>query len=112
MSAVADIKAAHTTAAVRNTFVVIGLPRRLSGEPNEQTARVQAFAARLAALTPIPIVLQDERLSSHEAEELLARSEKDWRKVLQYLGPQLPVVKGLHHLDVRDVVGHEHPRLL
>jgi len=28
----------------------------------------------------VPVVLQDERLSSHEAEELLARREKDWRK--------------------------------
>jgi putative Holliday junction resolvase len=62
------------------SMVVIGLPRRLSGEPNEQTALVQAVAARLAARTPIPIVLQDERLSSREAEELLGRSERDWRK--------------------------------
>jgi putative pre-16S rRNA nuclease len=62
------------------SIVVIGLPRRLSGEPNEQTAVVQAVAARLAALTPIPVALQDERLSSHQAEELLARTEKDWRK--------------------------------
>ena len=28
----------------------------------------------------VPVVLQDERLSSREAESLLARSEKDWRK--------------------------------
>ena len=31
-------------------------------------------------LVALPVVLQDERLSSHEADELLARSEKDWRK--------------------------------
>jgi len=62
------------------SVVVIGLPRRLSGEPNDQTALVQTVAARLAALTPVPVALQDERLSSHRAEELLARTEKDWRK--------------------------------
>jgi RNase H-fold protein (predicted Holliday junction resolvase) len=28
----------------------------------------------------LPLVLQDERLSSHEADSLLARHEKDWRK--------------------------------
>jgi RNase H-fold protein (predicted Holliday junction resolvase) len=28
----------------------------------------------------VPIILQDERLSSREAESLLARGEKDWRK--------------------------------
>ena len=60
--------------------VVIGYPRRLSGEANEQTAAVQTLADRLQKLLTVPIVLQDERLSSHEAEELLARREKDWRK--------------------------------
>ena len=28
----------------------------------------------------MPVVLQDERLSSHEADQLLAEREKDWRK--------------------------------
>ena len=62
------------------SVIVVGLPRRLSGEPNEQTALVQTVAAMLAALTPVPITFQDERLSSHQAEELLARTERDWRK--------------------------------
>lgn len=60
--------------------VVIGLPRRLSGEANEQTPHVEALVERLRALTDVPVVTQDERLSSHEAERLLARTEKDWRK--------------------------------
>jgi putative Holliday junction resolvase len=34
----------------------------------------------LGAKLSIPIVLQDERLSSHEAEERLAIHERDWRK--------------------------------
>jgi putative Holliday junction resolvase len=28
----------------------------------------------------VPVHLQDERLSSREAESLLARTEKDWRR--------------------------------
>ena len=60
--------------------IVVGLPRRLSGEPNEQTAAVRALADRLGRTIAVPIVLQDERLSSHEAEALLSRREKDWRK--------------------------------
>jgi putative holliday junction resolvase len=60
--------------------VVIGLPRRLSGEANQQTALVQLLVDRLAGLSPVPIAVQDERLSSHEAEQLLSRREKDWRK--------------------------------
>ncbi len=60
--------------------VVIGLPRRLSGEPNAETPLVEAIVARLGTLIDLPIVLQDERLTSREAESLLARREKDWRK--------------------------------
>jgi putative holliday junction resolvase len=60
--------------------IVMGLPRRLSGEPNEQTAAVHALADRLGRSTTVPIVLQDERLSTHEAEALLSVREKDWRK--------------------------------
>lgn len=59
--------------------VVIGLPRRLSGEPNAQTPVVQEVAAELRALIGVPVVLQDERLTSVEAESRLARTEKSWR---------------------------------
>jgi putative holliday junction resolvase len=62
------------------SVVALGHPRRLGGERNEQTAAVENLAATLARLVSVPIVLQDERLSSHEAETLLARSERDWRK--------------------------------
>lgn len=60
--------------------VVVGLPRRLSGEANEQTPHVDALIERLRALVEVPVVTQDERLSSREAESLLARTEKDWRR--------------------------------
>jgi putative Holliday junction resolvase len=60
--------------------IVIGLPRRLSGEPNEQTARVRKLAELLASEVSVPIALQDERLTSHEAETLLAERERDWRR--------------------------------
>jgi putative holliday junction resolvase len=60
--------------------VVLGLPRRLNGEPTDATATVLALADRLREAVNLPVVLQDERLSSHEAESLLAQREKDWRK--------------------------------
>ena len=62
------------------SVVVVGYPRRLNGEATEQTIAVQKITDRLKAVLAVPVVLQDERLSSHEAEELLARREKDWRK--------------------------------
>lgn len=60
--------------------VVVGWPRRLDGSPNDQTPRVEAFARALGAAVPMPVVLQDERLTSHEADERLATGERDWRK--------------------------------
>ena len=59
--------------------LVIGLPRRLDGSANDMTARVQKFAQTLGDRTSLPIVLQDERLTSVEAESRLAAREKDWR---------------------------------
>jgi len=60
--------------------VVIGLPRRLSGEEHEQTRAVRIVAEQLRKVSSLPLHFQDERLTSHEAEALLARREKDWRK--------------------------------
>ena len=60
--------------------VALGYPRRLNGEPTDQTAAVEAIAALLRALVAVPVVLQDERLSSREAESMMSRTEKDWRK--------------------------------
>ena len=65
--------------------IVIGLPRRLNGEPTDQTARVEKLAELLRSHVTVPISLQDERLTSHEAEELLARRERDWRRRKDHL---------------------------
>lgn len=81
--------------------VVIGLPRRLSGEPNEQTPLVEALAAALRARQDVPVVLQDERLSSREAESLLARTQKDWRRRKPLLDATAAAVILQDYLDSR-----------
>jgi putative Holliday junction resolvase len=60
--------------------IVIGLPRRLNGEPTTLTGQVRQLATLVGATIDVPIVLQDERLTSSEADELLARRERDWRR--------------------------------
>ncbi len=60
--------------------IAVGYPRRLNGVRTEETAAVEELVAHLGELVGLPIVLQDERLTSREAESLLARREKDWRK--------------------------------
>jgi putative Holliday junction resolvase len=59
--------------------LVVGLPRRLDGSPSDMTPRVKAFAAAVHVRTALPVVLQDERLTSREAESRLAVREKNWR---------------------------------
>ncbi len=60
--------------------IVVGLPVRLDGSPNDQTPRVAAFIDALRARTSLPIVTADERLTSREAESRLAVNERDWRE--------------------------------
>jgi putative pre-16S rRNA nuclease len=60
--------------------IVVGMPVHLDGSPGEQTAYVGAFVAELRTRTSIPIALEDERLTSREAESRLALREPDWRK--------------------------------
>jgi putative pre-16S rRNA nuclease len=60
--------------------LVLGLPTRLDGSATKQTSRARRMASLLSDRLTIPVVLQDERLSSHEAEERLATNERDWRK--------------------------------
>jgi putative Holliday junction resolvase len=60
--------------------IVVGMPTHLSGEASPQTAHVAAFIGELKTRTTIPVVTEDERLSSREAESRLALLEKSWRK--------------------------------
>jgi putative Holliday junction resolvase len=59
--------------------IVVGLPRRLDGTPTRLTDRAIAFA-RVLESCGLPVILQDERLTSIDAEARLAQRERDWRK--------------------------------
>jgi putative Holliday junction resolvase len=60
--------------------VVIGWPRYLTGDVHAQTRAVEVLADHLRQILDVPVVLQDERLTSYEADLILARRERDWRK--------------------------------
>jgi putative Holliday junction resolvase len=79
--------------------VVIGWPRRLDGRPTDITPRVEAVARLLQAQLSIPVVLQDERLSSSEAESRLALRERDWRKRKRKLDAAAAAVVLQDYLD-------------
>lgn len=81
--------------------VVVGWPRRLDGSASDQTPIVETFTRSLKAQISIPVVLQDERLSSTEAESRLARREKDWRRRKQQLDAAAAAVILQDYLDSR-----------
>jgi putative holliday junction resolvase len=51
--------------------IVVGNPLHLKGDTSPQAAKAQVFAAELGELTGLPIHLWDERLTSHDAHQIL-----------------------------------------
>jgi putative Holliday junction resolvase len=60
--------------------IVVGRPLHLDGRAGPHTAAIDAFVVRLRTRTALPVYVQDERLSSVEAEARLATREPDWRR--------------------------------
>jgi putative Holliday junction resolvase len=65
------------------------------------TARVELFARELSVLIRLPVVLQDERLSSREAESRLAMRERDWRVRKKQLDAASAAIILQDYLDTR-----------
>jgi putative Holliday junction resolvase len=72
--------------------IVVGNPVHLSGESSLQAAKAQAFAAELGELTGLPIHLWDERLTTHEAHQILYEAghvRQEHRKVVDQVAAVL-----------------------
>ena len=54
--------------------IVVGNPLSLDGAITPQAAKIHSLANELGELTTLPIHLWDERLTSHEATEILYQS--------------------------------------
>jgi putative Holliday junction resolvase len=98
-AAVAREVAALQSAEDGLAVVVVGWPRRLNGEPHEQTRAVEAFVGHLRTAIDVPVVLQDERLTSWEAESLLTPREADWRKRKQQVDSMAAAIILQNYLD-------------
>lgn len=65
--------------------IVVGLPKNMDGTEGVQAADVRAAIKELAAATTLPIVLQDERLSTWTAKERLFAQGLSEKKVRERL---------------------------
>ncbi len=82
--------------------VVIGWPRRLDGSATHMTGPTEAFAAALRSTVSVPVTLQDERLSSHEADaRLMARGERDWKRRKALIDAEAAAIILQDYLDHR-----------
>ncbi len=69
-----DIKKLIETESV--AALCVGLPRGLDGQQTQQTGVIQAFVEALKKAVDIPVYLQDEAVTSRQAEaELQARGK-------------------------------------
>lgn len=61
--------------------VVIGLPLNFDGTESAGATEARRIAAFFTENLSVPIFLQDERLTSREAEEILREQGCDWREI-------------------------------
>lgn len=60
--------------------VVVGLPRDMTGNETDQTIAVREFAAQISKELNIPVIMQDEAVTSVLAEERLKNRGKPYDK--------------------------------
>ena len=65
------------------------------------TAEVESLAKELGQRVQVPVILQDERLTSHEAEARLAVTERDWRRRKKKIDAAAAAVVLQDYLDHR-----------
>ena len=62
------------------SVIVVGYPRNLEGTSTQQTVEIEDFIRDLKNHTSIPVVLQDEALTSHHAKKELVKRGKPYEK--------------------------------
>jgi putative Holliday junction resolvase len=60
--------------------LVVGMPLNMDGSEGPRAQATRAFVRNLAALTPLPVVLWDERLSTVAAERVMIEADLSRKK--------------------------------
>ncbi|MGI9352530.1 MAG: Holliday junction resolvase RuvX [Rhizobiaceae bacterium] len=64
-----------------NVFAfIIGMPFNMDGSEGPRAQSTRAFARNLSKLTELPIFFQDERLSTHAAQEVMLEADLSRKK--------------------------------
>lgn len=84
--------------------VVLGLPRNLDGTEGPRAQATRALARNLNKLSPLPILLWDERLTTAEAERMLIDADQTRKRraeVIDKLAATIILQSALDRLNVR-----------
>jgi putative Holliday junction resolvase len=101
-----DVARILTESAERGAVeIVVGLPLALSGNDSASTQDARDFAARLAAVTDIPVRLVDERLSTVSATRALQASGRNSKKSRPVIDQVAAVIILQHALDAERTAG-------
>ena len=90
--------------------VVVGNPMHLSGEASPQGEKTQAFATELGVLTGLPIHLWDERLTTHEAHQILyeaGHARQEHRQVVDQVAATLILRSFMENKELKSLDGTE-----
>lgn len=92
----------HSPQTAEVEAFVVGLPMNMNGSDSDQTRFSRRFAAELGRLSGRPVHLQDERLSSYAATQLLDEAGVSRRRQ-EELTDQIAAQQILQHwLDERE----------
>ena len=95
-----DVDRILSIAAELDAFeLVVGLPLALSGRRTASTDDAVAFAERMAASTPIPVRMVDERLSTVSAQAAVRSSGRTSKRTRSVIDQVAAVIILQHALD-------------
>ena len=60
--------------------LIVGLPLKMDGTIGDAAERVNVFIVELRKAISLPVIAQDERLTSHEADEMMRERGFDLRQ--------------------------------
>ena len=79
--------------------IVVGLPLLLSGQEGDAASKIRRFVQDLEAAVEIPVILEDERLSSAMAAQYMKQADMNSRKRRNVIDKMAAVVILQGYLD-------------
>lgn len=108
-----DLEALDAIVAEKGiTLFVLGLPKNMNNTIGPQGNKVKQFASFMRKKWDIPVVFQDERLSTVAAEQMMSESGMHWKKKKEIVDEVAAQVILQRYLDnqaiLRERKRHEH----